>query len=84
MKYPRTSGTHTHTHTQCEQEDMTLLRKQVMHSDRELMTNRSDITIKNKKGKTCLLTDVVIPADRNFIQKDAEKKLKYNSSCTER
>jgi hypothetical protein len=48
------------------------------------MANRSDIVIKNKKEKKCLHIDVVIPADRNVIQKDAEKKLKYNSLCTER
>jgi hypothetical protein len=27
----------------------------------------------------CTLIDVAIPADRNVIQKQAEKKLKYNS-----
>jgi hypothetical protein len=65
--------THTHTHTlPYEHEDMTLLRNQVIHSDREVMANRLDIIIKNKKEKTCLLIDVVIPADRNGIQKDAE------------
>jgi hypothetical protein len=26
-----------------------------------------------------MLTDVAIPADRNVVQKEAEKKLKYNS-----
>jgi len=68
--------THTHTHTLlCEHEDMTLLRNQVMHSDREVTADRSDIIIKNKKEKMCLFIDVVIPADRNIIQKDAEKKL---------
>jgi len=54
---------------------MTLLRNQVMHSDREVTADRSDIIIKNKKEKMCLFIDVVIPADRNIIQKDAEKKL---------
>jgi len=61
------------------------LRNQVMCSDREIMANRLDILIKNKKEKTCLPIDVVvIPADRNVIQKDAENKLKYTSLCTER
>ena len=36
------------------------------------MANRLDIIIKNKKKKMCLLIDVVIPADRNVMQKDAE------------
>ena len=45
--------------------------------------NRSDIVIKNKKEKTCTLIDVAIPADRNVVQKEAEKKLKYKSLCIE-
>jgi len=38
---------------------------------------RSDIIIKNNKEKTCILIGVEIPADRNDVQKEAEKKLKY-------
>jgi hypothetical protein len=40
---------------------------------------RPDIIIKNKKDKTCLLIDVAIPSDKNLIQKEAEKKLKYKN-----
>jgi hypothetical protein len=29
------------------------------------------------KDKICLLIDVAIPSDRNVIQKESEKKLKY-------
>jgi hypothetical protein len=29
----------------------------------------------NNKGKTCTIIDVAIPADRNVVQKEAEKKL---------
>jgi hypothetical protein len=50
-----------------------------VHTDREVTANRSDIIIKNKKGKTCTLIDVAILADRNVVQKEAEKKLQYNS-----
>ena len=32
---------------------------------------------KNKNLKTCRLIDVAIPADRNVMQKEEEKKLKY-------
>ena len=39
--------------------------------------------IKNNKEKTCALIDVAIPADRNAVQKEAEKKLKYKSLCIE-
>jgi hypothetical protein len=45
--------------------------------DREVLANRPDIIVKIKKDKTCLLIDVAIPSDKNIIQKDAEKKLKY-------
>jgi len=41
------------------------------------------ILIKNKKKKTCTLIDVEIPADRNVVQKEGEKKLKYKSLCIE-
>jgi hypothetical protein len=38
-------------------------------------THRSDIIIKNRKEKTCLLIDVAIPEDRNVMQKEREKKV---------
>jgi hypothetical protein len=37
--------------------------------------------VKNK-DRTCLLTGVAIPSDRNVIQKEAEKKLKYKHLST--
>ena len=45
--------------------------------------NMPDIIIKNKKEKMCILIDVAIPADRNVMQKEAEKKLIHKSSCLE-
>jgi len=63
----------------CEDGDVTVLWNQAVHTDREVTANRPDIIIKNKKEKTCMLIDVAIPADRNVVQKEAEKKLKYNS-----
>ena len=60
-----------------------VLRNQAVHTDREVTANRPDIIIKNKKEKTCTLIDVAIPAYRNDVQKDAEKKLKYKSLCIE-
>jgi hypothetical protein len=47
------------------------------------MANRTDIIIKNKKEKTCILIDVAILADRNVTQKEAEEMLKYMSLRTE-
>jgi len=49
----------------------------------KVTANRPDIIIKNRKGKTCTLIDVAIPEDRNVVQKEAEKKLKYKSLCIE-
>jgi hypothetical protein len=65
-----------------EKGDVTVLWNQAIHTDREVTANRPDIIIKNTKEKTCTLIDVAIPADRN-VQKEAEKKLKYKSLCTE-
>ena len=62
-----------------EEGDVTVLWNQAVHTNREVTSNRPDIVIKNKKEKTCTLIDVAIPADRNVVQKEAEKKLKYKS-----
>jgi hypothetical protein len=45
--------------------------------------NNNNIIIKNKKDKTCLLIDVAIPSDKNVIQKETEKKLKYKNLSIE-
>jgi len=66
-----------------EEGDVTVLWNQAVHTDRQVTANRPDIITKNKKGKTCTLIDVAIPADRNVVQKKAEKKLKYKSLCIE-
>ena len=66
-----------------EEGDFTVLWNQAVHTDREVTANRPDIIIKNKKEKTCTLIDVAIPAYRNVVQKEAEKKIKYKSLCIE-
>jgi hypothetical protein len=58
-------------------EDITVLWNQGIQTDREVLANRPDIIIKNIKDKICLLIAVAIPSDRNVIQKESEKKLKY-------
>ena len=60
-----------------------MLWNQAVHTDREDTASRPDIIIKNKEEKTCTLLDVAIPADRNVVQKEVEKKLKYKSLCIE-
>jgi hypothetical protein len=47
------------------------------------LANRPDIIIQNKKGKTFLLIDIAITSDKNVIQKEAEKKLKYKNLSIE-
>jgi hypothetical protein len=49
----------------------------------EVMANRPDIIITNKKEKTCILIKVAIPADSNVTQKEAENELKYKNLCIE-
>jgi len=66
-----------------EEGDVTVLWNQAVHPDREVTANRPDIITKNKKGKTCTLIDVAIPADRNVVQREAENKLKYKTLCIE-
>jgi hypothetical protein len=58
-----------------------VLWNQSVHANREVTANLPDIIIKNKKEKTCVLMDVAISADRNVVQKEAEKKLKYKRLC---
>jgi hypothetical protein len=55
--------------------NVTVLWNQGIQTDREILANRTDIIIKNKKDKTCLLIDVAIPSDKNVIQKEAENTL---------
>jgi hypothetical protein len=54
-----------------EQEDVTVLWNQAVHTDKAVMANRSDILIK-KKMKTFMLVDVAMPAGRNVVQKETE------------
>jgi hypothetical protein len=56
-----------------DHEDVTVLWNQGVHTEREVTENRPDITIKNKKEKTCILIDVAMQADRNVTQKEAER-----------
>jgi hypothetical protein len=36
-----------------------------LNADREVVANMPHITFRNKREKTCILMDVVVPADRN-------------------
>jgi hypothetical protein len=56
---------------------------QAVYTDREVGANRPDIIIKSKKEKIRILIDVAIQADRNVMEKEEEKKIKYQSLCIE-
>ena len=64
---------YTHIHNPvCEDGGVTVLWNQGVHTERKVTANNPHKIIKNKKEKTCTLIDVVIPADRNVVQKEAE------------
>ena len=65
-----------------EEQDVTVLWNQAVHTDREVKANRPHIIIKNEKVKTCTLIDMAVPAERNVVQREEEKKLKYKSLYT--
>jgi hypothetical protein len=67
----------------CQHEGITVLWNQGVQTDREVLANRPDIIIKNKKYKICLVIDVAISSDRNIIQKESENKLKYKNLSIE-
>jgi hypothetical protein len=69
-----TNDTPTHPNRYVNLKMLTVLWNQGVHTDREVMANRPDTTIKNKNEKTCILIDVAISAARNVTQKEAEKK----------
>ena len=76
---------HTHTPKPVREfENVTMLWNQEVYTDREVMENRPDMIIKNRREKTCVLLHVAIPEDRNIMQKEAQKKkLKCKMLCTE-
>jgi hypothetical protein len=53
-----------------------ITNKQVQ-ADRTIPNNKPDIVIRDHEKGKCMLIDVAIPGDRNVIQKEAEKILKY-------
>jgi hypothetical protein len=63
---------------------VTVLWNKAVNTDGEVTANRPDIIIIIIiKEKTFTLIDVAIPAERNAVQKKAEKKLKYKNLCIE-
>jgi hypothetical protein len=64
---------------------VTILWNQQVQTDRTIPNNKPDIVIRDNEKGTCMLilVDVAIPGDRNVIQKEAEKILKYKDLTIE-
>ena len=56
---------------------VTIMWNQQVQTDRTIPNNKPDIIIRGNEKKTCMLIGVAIPGDRNVIEKEAEKILKY-------
>jgi hypothetical protein len=54
-----------------------------VQTDRTIPNNKPDIVIRDNENGTYMLIDVVVPVDRNVIQKGAEKILKYKDLTIE-
>ena len=52
-------------------------------TDRTIPNNKPDIIIHDIEKRTCTLIDIAISGDRNMIEKEAEKILKYKDLTIE-
>ena len=62
---------------------VTILWNQQLQTDRTIPNNEPDIIIRDNEQGTCMLIDVAISGDRNVIEKEAEKILKYKDLTIE-
>ena len=62
---------------------VTILWNEQVQTDRTIPNNKSDIIIGDNEKRTCMLIDVAMPGDRNVIEKEAEKILKYKDLTIE-
>jgi hypothetical protein len=60
-----------------------ILWSQQLRTDRTIPNNKPDIVISDNGKRTSILIDVAIPEDRNVIQKEDEKILKYKDLTIE-
>ena len=60
-----------------ETDNVTILWDYSIQTDRKIKVNKPDITINNKRDKTCKLIDVKIPADKSISVAKFEKLSKY-------
>jgi len=60
-----------------------ILWNQQVQTDRTIPNNKPDIIIRDNEKRTCILIDVAISGDRNVIEKEVEKILKYKDLTIE-
>ena len=60
-----------------ETDNVTILWDYSMQTDRNIKAHKPDITVKDKREKTCKLINVKIPADKNVSVAEFEKLSKY-------
>ena len=56
---------------------VTILWNQQVQTDRTVPNNKAYIIIRDNEKGTCMLIDVIISGDRNMVEKETEKILKY-------
>jgi hypothetical protein len=62
---------------------VTILWNQQVQTNRTIRNDKPDIIMQDNEKGTCMLIDVAIPGDRNVIQKEAKKILKYKDFIIE-
>ena len=65
------------TVTTMKENSITVLWDMPISTDRELKANKPDIVVKDHQSKTCYITDISIPSERNMALKEVEKLSKY-------
>jgi len=60
-----------------------ILWNQQIQTDRTIPNNKPDTIIRDNENRTRMLIDVAISGDRNVIEKEAKKILKYKDLTTE-
>ena len=63
--------------TVTESEKVTILWDMQVHTDKTIKINKSDIIIKDKLKRTCILIDLTVPSDQNTSLKVTETLSKY-------
>ena len=51
----------------------------LIHTNRTIKANQSDIVVKDKQGKMCYLIDMSVPSDKNVAVKVFDKMSKYKN-----